>query len=62
MGNLRDIRCDLLSVLCVNGHLRDIIRRVGQNRIFTPYMTVYFLWFPCQKYLKTPYIYGSGQP
>ena len=33
--------------------------RVGQNRIYTPYI----LWFPCQKYcIYTPCIYGSGQP
>ena len=35
-----------------------LIRRVGQNRIFTHYMTVYQM----KSLLKTPYIYGSGQP
>jgi hypothetical protein len=36
--------------------------RVGQNRIYAPYMTVY--WdIPCQKFrIYTIYIYGSGQP
>ena len=36
--------------------------RVGQNRIYTPYMTVYLV-IPCQKdRMCTVYIYGSGQP
>jgi hypothetical protein len=38
-----------------------IVLRVGQNRINTPYMTVYLvisLWFPCQKYrIYTVYIW-----
>ena len=34
------------------------ICRVGQNRIYTPYMTVYLV-ISLKKY---PYIYGSGQP
>jgi len=33
------------------------IPRVGQNRIYTPYMTVYLVVF----LPKIPYIYGSGQ-
>jgi hypothetical protein len=35
--------------------------RVGQNRIYTPYITVY-LMISCQNTVYTPYIYGSGQP
>jgi len=36
--------------------------RVGQNRIYTPHMTVYLV-IPCQKYrIYTVYINGSGQP
>jgi len=35
--------------------------RVGQNRIYTPYMTVY-LMISLPKIPYTPYIYGSGQP
>jgi hypothetical protein len=38
------------------------ICRVGQNRIHTPYMTVY-LMISLPKYRRyTVYIYGSGQP
>jgi hypothetical protein len=33
---------------------------VGQNRIYTPYMTVYGD-FPAKNTVYTPYIYGFGQ-
>jgi hypothetical protein len=40
--------------------------RTGQNRIYTPYMTVYLVISQpkiLQKYrIYTAYIYGSGQP
>ena len=36
-------------------------RRVGQNRKYTPHMTVYMMKF-LSKIPYTPYIYGSGQP
>ena len=38
------------------------ICRVGQNRIYTPYITVYFGDFPTKNTVFAPYIYGSGQP
>ena len=37
------------------------ICRVGQNRIYTPYMTVYLV-ISLPKIPYVPYIYGSGQP
>ena len=37
--------------------------RVGQDRTYTPYMTVYLVMFlPIIPSRYTPYIYGSGQP
>ena len=37
--------------------------RVGQNRIYTPYMTVYLvISLPKIPYIHRIYIYGSGQP
>jgi len=36
--------------------------RVGQNRIYTPYMTVYLVVSLPNFTVYTPYIYGSGQP
>ena len=42
---------------------RCLKTRVGQDRIFTPYMTVYLLCnFPAKNTIYTPCIYGSGQP
>jgi len=42
---------------------RVYIYRVGQNSIYTPYMTVYLVISQPKKYIhRTPYIYGSGQP
>jgi hypothetical protein len=40
------------------------IHRVGQNRMYTPYMTVYLaIFLPIIPYtVYTPYIYGSDQP
>jgi hypothetical protein len=35
--------------------------RVGHNRIYAPYMTV-FGDFPADNIVYTPHIYGSGQP
>ena len=34
--------------------------RVGQNRIYTLYITIYLVISKCTLY--APYIYGSGQP
>jgi len=43
-----------------------VMSRVGQNRIYTPYIyTVYdriFGDFPAKNTVYTSYIYGSGQP
>jgi len=43
-------------------HARTHMYRVGQNRIYTPYMTVYLMKSLQKITLYTPYIYGSGQP
>ena len=37
------------------------ITRVGQNHIYTPYMTVYLVVFLPKYRIYTVYIYGSGQ-
>jgi hypothetical protein len=51
----------LLSEVCILEMLQWVsvlMCRVGQNRIYTPYMTVYLvISLP-----NIPYIYGSGQP
>ena len=44
------------------GRVRGIICKVGQNRLYTPYMTVYLVMFLPKIPYITPYIYGSGQP
>jgi len=55
--------CCVVCVACTPGTLPSysLLSRVGQNRIYTPYMTVYLvISLP-----KIPYInciYGSGQP
>jgi hypothetical protein len=40
------------------------MRKVGQNRIYAPYLTVYLVTFLPKNTVYTPYIYiyGSGQP
>jgi hypothetical protein len=38
-----------MSVLHITYTQRSEMTRVGQNRIYTPYTTVY-RWFPCQQY------------
>jgi len=50
-----------MYTLCIHGSGQPTlgnIHRVGQNRICTPYMTVYLVISPP----KIPYVYGSGQP
>jgi len=44
-------------------YIAHSISRVDQNRIYTPYMTVYLVIFlPKVLYIHRIYIYGSGQP
>jgi hypothetical protein len=52
------------NVLRINYHnlLVFHVCNVGQNRTYTPYMTVYIWWLLCQNYRITLYVYGSGQP
>ena len=57
----------LLKTAHLHVYTRNImllnIGRVGQNRIHTPYMTVYLvISLPKIPYIHRIYIYGSGQP
>ena len=47
--------------VCLAVHNKRI-SRVGQNRIYTPYMTVYLVISLPSMRILTVYIYGSGQP
>jgi len=42
--------------------LGSVIPKVGQNRIYTPYMTVHLVISLPKNTVYAPYIYGSGQP
>jgi hypothetical protein len=53
---VRCVVCSANTVRC--GRAEKHMSRVGQNRIYSPYMTD----FPANNTVYTPYIYGSGQP
>jgi hypothetical protein len=54
--------CSTLSVSCVTPYRTYCMCRVGQSRMYTPYMTVYLvISLPEIPYIA-PNKYGSGQP
>ena len=66
VANNRSHKHNGLSKLMASVEVRaqaEEISRVGQNRIYTPYMTVYLvISLPKLPYMHGICMYGSGQP